>query len=254
YFKFTLYLLLILAVCTSCETEYGDRRNIRKFYFPIADLDDGLVYEYQAVGNDSFPPVYWYYRNIKQKDGLYLVGTAYGADLLPTQLITEAVVDNGMLLEDMYLFANDTLGKQVQVTVNIESGSAFPFLVKDEKGVFLYKVNWSMPDSPDVSTTLIKNRRFVGDTTYMYEGQSHPAVIFSVQELVEQRASGSLELSYEGTEIYAKNIGLVQVSKDIHTGMTQTYALARTYPMSALEAKFRQLTEETEDGQQNNKK
>ncbi|MFK7933470.1 MAG: hypothetical protein AB8G22_08160 [Saprospiraceae bacterium] len=233
-----------MTLLLSCETEHGDQRNIRKFYFPVETLDDGLVYEYESVSNDTFPPVYWYYRNIKQKDDLYLIGTAYGVDLLPSQLVTEAVVSNGMLLEDMYLFVNDTLGGQKQVPVEIQSGSAFPFLVKDSTGVFLYKVKWSMPDSPEISTTLIKNRRFLGDTTYTYAGKEYPAVIFTVKELIEQRAEGSLELEYDGVEIYAKNIGLVYYKKEIQAGFIQEYALAKTYPMTTLEAKFKQLLDD----------
>lgn len=245
YFKITTTVVLILTLLLSCETEHGDQRNIRKFYFPVTELDEGLVYEYRPVNNDTFPPVYWYYRNVKQKEELYLIGTAYdGINLLPTQLVTEAVVSNGMLLEDMYLFANDTLGGQVQVPVEIQSGSAFPFLVKDSTSVFLYKVKWS--DSPDVSTTLIKNRRFLGDTTYLYNGTEYPAVQFSVKELIEQRAEGSLELEYDGIEIYAKDLGLVYYKKEIQSGFTQEYALAKTYPMTTLEAKFKQLLDNDE--------
>ena len=241
YFKITGSLLLILTLLLSCETEYGDQRNIRNFYFPVDELDDGLVYEYQPVNNDTFPPVYWYYRNVRQKGGLYLIGTAYSPELLPVQLVTEAVVSNGMLLEDMYLFANDSLGGQTQIPVEIQAGSAFPFLVKDSTGVFLYKVKWSASDSSAVSTTLIKNRRFLGDTTFVYQGETYPAIQFYVKELIEQRAEGSLELEYDGVEIYAKDIGLVYYKKEIQEGFTQEYALAKTYPMTDLEAKFKQL-------------
>lgn len=253
YFKITASVLLILTLFLSCETEHGDQRNIRKFYFPVTELDDGLVYEYQPLNNDTFPPVYWYYRNAQQKDGLYLVGTAYSPELLPVQLITEAVVSNGMLLEDMYLFVNDSLGGQIQVPVEIQSGSAFPFLVKDSSSVFLYKVKWSLPDSPTVSTTLIKNRRFLGDTTFVYNEEVYPAVQFSVKELIEQRAEGSLEIEYEGVEIYAKDLGLVYYKKEIQAGFTQEYALVKTYPMTDLEAKFKQLLDNDELSERNDK-
>lgn len=248
YFKnpitFLLFLAILVIITTSCKTEHGDKRNIRKFYFPISELDNGLVYEYHPVNNDTFPPVYWYYQNIQQKEDSYLVGTAYDINLLPQQLITEQVVSNGMLLEDMFLYVNDSLGNQQQVAVEIQSGSVFPFLVKDSTGVFLYKVKWSLPDSPDVSTTLIKNRRFLGDTTYNYRGTTYNAVQFSVKELIEQRAEGSLEIQYNGIEIYARDLGLVYYKKEIQQGFTQEYALVKTYPMTVLEEKFKQLLEE----------
>lgn len=242
YFKKIISILLFLAILfSSCKTEHGDQRNIRKFYFPISALDDGLVYEYHAINNDTFPPVYWYYRNVKKGDDVYLVGTAYDVNLLPNQLITEQIVSNGMLLEDMYLYVTDSLGKQKQIAVEIESGSAFPFLVKDSTGVFLYKVKWSLPDSPEVSTTLIKNRRFLGDTTYTYQGVNYDGVQFSVKELIEQRAEGSLEIEYDGIEIYARDLGLVYYKKEIQEGFTQEYALVKTYPMAELEAQFKVL-------------
>lgn len=235
--------LIFVLTFGACKTENNGKRNIRKFYFPIAELNEGLVYEYQSINNDSFPPVYWYYRNAKKENDLFLIGTSYSPRLEPQQLVTEIVLNNGMLTENLFLFYPDTLGKNKQITVNIESGSAFPFLVEENGGIFLYKVSWVDPEDSQVSTTLIKNRRFLGDTTYVYQGQTYDAVIFSVKELIEQRAEGSLEIEYNGQEIYAKDLGLVHYKKEIQGGLAQEYQLVKTYSMKTLEEKFRKTFE-----------
>ena len=53
-------LLLLLILSWRCSTK-NDKRNIRNYYYPVANFMDGKVYEYKAV-NDSLAPFYWYFR------------------------------------------------------------------------------------------------------------------------------------------------------------------------------------------------
>ena len=244
-------LCLILTGFFACSDNDG-KKDIRDFYFPIRQLQDGLVYEYRAVGNDSLPPVYWYYRSFIEEDGVYLTGTYYEYDLIPRQLAKEEMVSNGIIQNELSLFITDSTGRQQPLNSEVLSGTIFPFKVSKEGGIFLYKVQISSPDQPHLVTTLIKNRRYVGDTTYVFNGKKLPAVSFEVKELVEldDKEQGGMEPQWEGTEVYAKNIGLVFYEKQL--GETPlTYALFDRYPMTVLEEKFKELMSSENTYEQN---
>ena len=162
----------------------GNKKNIRDYYFPLKKMKTGLVYEYQPVSGD-LSPVYWYYRTIVNPDGVFFIGTYYEYDLVPLQFVREEMVGNGMLLEEIFLYNRDSTGKQQPVPVEILAGNVFPFELSGPEGIFLYKIRWSPPDDPEATTTLVKNRRYLGDTTIVFEGRPYEAVTFEVRELLE---------------------------------------------------------------------
>ncbi|NJL76219.1 MAG: hypothetical protein HC892_15575 [Saprospiraceae bacterium] len=217
------------------------KEQIQAFYLPLADLTEGIVYEYESVGRDSFPPYYFYFRNASQEENTYLVGTQYDHNFIPQQLTREAQVKNGMLMEEAFIYVTDSMQKQVQLPTTIESGNLFPFEVRDSLGVFLYKISWYNPfDS--TGTTVIRNRRFMGYTNFEWHSELHEAVRFQVREVIITQKEGDLEIELIGEEIYIKNIGLVFTSKKaIGSDFEIGYQLKDRYPMDMLEAKFRQM-------------
>ena len=234
-----VYLLWLVVLVVSCQSD--GQEDIRDYYFPIQQLKDGLVYEYEALEPDSLAPYYWYYRSLIQDDAVYLSGTFYEVDLIPKQQQTELMVSNGILLEDLYLYYADSLNKQQSYTVDIVSGSLFPFKVSAEGGIFLYRIAWPDPQDPTLVTTLIKNRRYVGDTTYVYQGETYPCKVFSVKEQVEIDQEGVLEQQFDGIEFYAKGLGLVYTKKIINPSLQIAYGLVDRYPMTKLEAQFQSI-------------
>lgn len=239
--KLSVFALFLLpAFLLSCSGD-PDYRDIRDYYFPLKDLEEGLVYEYEPVGNDSLAPNYWYYRSFIFKDSVFLTGTYYEYELLPLQFTREELVHNGMLLEEMYLYERDSTGEQLRVPVAVEAGNVFPFMVRDSGGVFLFKVSWSSPLDPGATVRVIKNRRFAGDTTYRYRGAAYDAVTFEVRELFEYDQEGVLEQEYSGIEIYAEDLGLVYYRKDITPDFQLEYRLADRYPMKKLEEQFMRM-------------
>lgn len=233
---------LLFLLAGGCRPDDG-RRDIRDFYFPLKSLTDGLVYEYRPLRYDSLTPVYWYYRSLLLEEGIFLTGTYYEYDLTPQQFIREEMVSNGMLLEDIFLYETDSTGRQQQVAVEVLAGNAFPFAVSDSSGIFLYKVRWQPPSDPGATITLIKNRRFLGDTTLTIGEQKYDCIAFEVRELLEREENGYLEKEFSGLELYAKGVGLVYYKKDIADDLTLEYQLARRYPMTELEDQFRQQLE-----------
>jgi hypothetical protein len=235
--KITFLLLIGLIAWSSC-TQQGD---IRAYYFPMKDLTEGLVYEYRPVEDDSLPVVYWYYRSFVYPDSVFLTGTKYGENLLPEQFTREELVGNGMLTVATYIYELDSLGNQYQAPVDILAGSSYPFEVSEDGGVFLHSLQWRSKVDPAVSFEVVKNRRFGGDTTLVWDGKKQEAIYLNVREAIDQNAEGTLSLESEGQEVYVKNVGLVYFDKEFESGFRVAYRLADRYDMDVLEEKFTEL-------------
>jgi len=217
-------------------------KDVRDYYFPLRELEDGLVYEYQPVHMDSLTPAYWYYRSFIQDDGVFLTGTYYEYNLVPLQLVREELVRNGMLVQDVFLYNEepDSMGQQSRTAVEVLQGSAFPFEVTDSSGVFLYKIRWEPPQDSGAVITLVKNRQYLRDTVVQVMGESREAIMLRVRELLSYDKEGVFEQEYGGREIYAKGLGLVYYDKKIGGSMMLSYALKRRYPMNELEKLYEQ--------------
>ncbi len=236
----SLFLVLFFSACEPGES----MRDIRDYYFPMRELKEGLVYEYRAVNNDSLAPYYWYYRSMQTDSGVYLTGMYYEYDFMPKQFVQEAWVSNGMLLDTLFLYYTDTLDRQQPLAIEIEAGNLFAFRAGPESGVLLYKVKWEDPYKPGVWTTLIKNRQYVSDTTWQWQGKKVDAVVFHLKELFAIDEEGTFEQEYDGMEIYAKGIGLIYTKKQINENFILEYELADRYPMEVLEEKFSRYRQE----------
>lgn len=231
-----VFFVMVLNII-GCQS---DTKNIRSYYFPLKELQEGLVYEYRSVNNDTLLPNYWYYRSFPTDSAVYLTSTYYDpATLAPTQLMREEMVSNGMLVNDLYLFEMDSVGQYKQIQAEIIAGSIFPFEVRDSGGIFLYKTTWQSP-TQQATYTLTKNRRYAGDTTFTYQNQTFDAVIFDVKELIEQEQEGTFEKQYSSVEWYARGLGLVYYRKTITPTLVLEYRLAERYPMEQLEAIFKE--------------
>jgi hypothetical protein len=232
--------LLLLPFLLQCDVD-KKKENIESFYLPIDLLADGVVYEYESVGKDSFPPYYWYFRTVEQAEGTtYLVGTQYDHNLVPQQLTREAKVKNGMLMEEIFIYVPDSTGKQVQLPVSIEAGNVFPFEVTDSLGIFLYKVRWFTP-SDSVTTTVIRNRNFLGFVDYEWQSITYSGLKFGVREIIISQKEGNVEIELEGEEIYLQGIGLVYAAKKaVASNFEMIYRLKDRYEMKKLEEKLHQ--------------
>lgn len=240
-FSILSYFLLAI-VLPACKNDDNGLRNIEAFYYPLSDLQDGKVYEYEPIGNEADPPVYWYYKSMT-KDGVgYLLGTSYGPAFTPDQFVREERVSNGMMLSDFFIYETDAEGKSQRIEAEIEAANVFPFQVKPLGSVLLTSLHWR-PLGDSSSITLVRNRQYDSDTTFSFQGKSIPAVKFNTRELVDQEAEGHLELEFGGTEVYGKNIGLVYFRKDVSGQRRIEYQLKAVYSMADFEAKFKEKLE-----------
>lgn len=205
------------------------------------------MYEYQSVGNQHDPPVYWYYKSMKEGETWYLLGMSYDPEFSPDQFIREERVGNGMLLVDFFTYEKDSTGKKQQVQAKIEAANVFPFEIKQPPGVLLTSFHWqTLADSSTI--TMVRNRQFDGDTAVVFREKKLPAIKFHVLEMVDQEQEGHLELEYRAAEIYAENTGLVYFEKNITDGWRMAYRLADIYDMAAFEEKFKTKLEGNNNG------
>ncbi|MFZ2897259.1 MAG: hypothetical protein WA004_01480 [Saprospiraceae bacterium] len=232
--RFFLGAALMVAAFFGCKTE-----TLEDYYFPLDELREGLVYEYRSAGDTLDPPFYWFYKTIEQEGVTYLTGMYYDANFTPFQFVREERVDNGMLMTDYYLYETDSTGKQIQVPVNIEAGNAFSFGKPNPKTVLFSKISFTSPSAPGMINTLVKNRQYVSDTTYVFGGQTYDALVFYVRELIDIEDQGHTEHEYDGTEIYAKGLGLVYFRKNVSEAFVTEYRLVDRYGMEGLEEKVR---------------
>lgn len=240
-------LFFLFLALTSCRND--GPKDIRNYYFPLRELKEGVVYEYQPVANDSLTPAYWYYRSFFTEEGIFLTKTYYEYELSPLQLSREQLAGNGMLLADIRLYEKDSTGKQHPVSAEVQAGNAFPFEVTDSTGVFLYKIQWRPLADPQAAVTLIKNRRYLKDTVITYNEKERDAVVFDIRELVEYDKEGVFEHQYGGREVYAEGLGLVYYEKKVADGLQWAYRLEKRYPMSELEKQYnRSIQHQTDYG------
>lgn len=226
-------LLGFCVWCISMTQCTVDGWNTRKYYFPLKELEEGKVYAYKNVGNIGPSRVYWYYRSILGSKEVYLTATYYEEQPNPLQLVTEKLVENGMIREELFLFEVDSLGKSQRTKAVIEVGDTFPFYVEEKGGIFLQKQSW-MDRGTGNKMTLIKNRVFDGEVSFNWEGKEIDAVEFEVKELLVDEGDGALELEFKGKEVYAKGMGLVYYEKEIEEGFVMAYRLERIMEMEEL--------------------
>lgn len=231
--------IILSSLLSNCEF-ISKKRNIQDYYFPIDNLTDGKVYEYKSVKSDSIAPFYWYFRASRIGGEIIITSEYFNHDFEIQQLTNEVIVKNGVLLQDLFLYEMDTLtGKQIPNRVTVEVGNVFPFEVTDSTGLFLYKIYWQDIYPPQQKYRLIKNRHFMGNETYTFQGKEVDCVKFFTKELLEVEEVGFQELNYNSVELYAKNIGLIYFRKEIDNNIVQEYELADIFDMNELEERFR---------------
>lgn len=230
-------LLLVFVFLSTCASD-GGKKNIREFYYPLESLTKPMVYEYRAINNDTLGSEYWYFKTHETDTATYFTGNNLNRNFEVGQFSSEEVVQNGTIQKDYVLFSYDSLGQQFQVPAEIEFGNTFPFEVKDSNSVFLQKLKWTFSENPLITTTLIRNRRYIGETKYTFQGKIYECVEFQLKELIDDFNNGHFEKEYGGTELYAKGIGLVYYKKIIDNVILE-YELVDIYPMDKLEQKFK---------------
>jgi hypothetical protein len=231
------FLLAVAAFYViSCKNTSYEGKNIEAYYFPFNLLSEGKIYEYESVGNKHDPPIYWFFKSATQDGKKQITGTSFGPTFQPDQAMREEIVENGVLLRNSCVFEKDSTGNTVPIHMEIVTKNVFPFYVKKLGKVVITEFKWtSIRDTANY--TFVRNRQFESDTTISFDGKNYDAVTFVIRELVDQEQAGHLALEYGGSEVYAKEIGLIYFSKDIQEGWQTKYQLKKIYSLQEFEQK-----------------
>ncbi len=238
-----LYNLLVLSILCffSCKNE----KDISEYYFPVKALREGKVYEYRFVGRPEVMPEYWYHQTLtpdpkaSDKKGDFFTSTLYDINLDISQIVSEEVVSNGMLLDELHLYMRDSTGKTEKVTPTVIYRNVYPFEYQDTTLKYFYKIYYKNPFNPLETNYLTRSRTYKGKTTYTYKGKNYECVEFALEDKLDNEQEGHLETVMYGKELYAKGIGLIYYRKGLNKQFALEYELADIYDMATLEKKLK---------------
>lgn len=211
------FFLCVIGFSLGCNR--STPQSIDRFYYPVNDLNEGLVYHYQTITKDQ-PPIssYWLFKSNIINGEIQFTGQYYDATKTVGQFFRQRIVSTGALLEDYKFYVGrDTSDHVLPIDVEIDYPNAFPFEVYDTIGVYLYKLSFIAPGDSSINT-IIRNRRFVGYESWNHNGKSYPAIKFRLLERIENDNNGVLTIDMKGYEIYAEGIGLVFSKKESMDG------------------------------------
>ena len=226
---FLLWMLVLAGFSlVGCQQSKNNQIPIKSYYYPIHKLDDGMMFVYKYK-NNRMPEFYYHLKTQKLQDSLYLKVTELREDFSVQQKITEQIYPSGSKLIDYQIMDIDSNGQEKGVNLDILSGDSYPFYVENDGGVYIFQAKWIFPSNPALKYTLIRNRRYAGDTTYVFKGQSIPSIVMNVKELVVTELDGHQELEFNKTEIYAKELGLVSSRTILSDSLSLEYQLVDTF-------------------------
>ena len=233
------FLSGLIALFSACS---DGKRDIRDYYFPVAQLREGEVYAYEAVEGDSTERRYCYYRTDPRDSGQFLVSIQFDRYFDTVQVLHEKIVHNGSLARRTSLYERDTAGGLSRpVDALIESENLFPFRVTDSLGVFLFSLRYHPLSDPTASVYLIRNRRYLGDgPEFEFSGKKYQTVRFELSEVVGHDKGGASEIGGTGEEWYAKGLGLVYFKKSFSEGKIRyAFRLREIFPPEELQRRVR---------------
>ena len=234
-----LIFTVFVAIVSCSDTQSND--DIRRFYFPLKELNDGLVYAYEPEGTLNLGAGYWFNRSFISDTSARLVTTHYNDELLPVQINTELLASNGMLLESLRILELDSTGRNVSIDAEIGDRNVFPFIPLSPTSIYETRIQFESILEANTRYFRLKQRQFLGDTTFIFAGEEIPAIKVSIKEVIDQENDGTFTQEVTGMEIYAENMGLVYYEKDFGEGLNMQYRLVDTFPMDTLEQRFERM-------------
>ncbi len=243
--KITTVLLLFAMLAAFALACKGDGyRNIREYYFPALDLQQGLVYGYDLTVNGQTTQDYWYYRAFVRDSGLFLAATNYDNLFQINQISREILDDSGARARNYAVYEQDSATqKAIAAPVTLEAADLFPFRVKDSLGIFLFHLHYSLPSQPAAKFYLIRNRFFLGDgPDFELAGKKYPCIRMGIREAIGNESEGNTEIDGRGEEWYAKGLGLVYYKKQYgkRGELQREYRLKERFSMEELERRSKQ--------------
>jgi hypothetical protein len=222
YLRILFLLIIPVSFFLSCQPNQSENPKLdglKAYYYPVNELEDGLVYVYENTTLNN-QPEYWLHKTVYDEAGnQFLVSSKYNLLFNQTYMIREWIVADGSLIKDYRIFQQDSAtDKSIISTATINQNVRYPFkAVKADS--LAYRFNLDFKILPDTSTEykITIDRRFDKGLKYFWEGDSLDAVQFSCTEyrsMQNNTAGGAWDETSKSVEIYVKGIGLVYKDSD----------------------------------------
>jgi hypothetical protein len=241
----TLFLCLFAIACNQpTPTPTPNSQTLKNYYYPLASLKEGLVYEYV---NDSTqqPDHYWFFKTVEDEAGnWFLVSTRYNSQFAQDQLVREQVFANGTVCQDYRFFTENPTTHQTDVfNAKLIQTTMFAFdLPTKPNEVHRFQIQFDLPSyDPANKENLLMNykitrdRAFAKFDTLIYQDKKLPAAIFNNLDYMAIKDSlkgGAWSIdSSRVSEQYVQNIGLVKLTKQLPSGQISSFKLGKQYTM-----------------------
>ena len=206
YYFSIVFLSTAYLICQSCKSNQTEHI-YDDFYYPKEDQ----VYVYQI---DSFSALeYW---SVSFQKDRYTTDI-YSGEFDFEQTVIEKRLPSGVQVEKLTIYEDKDEERQ-EIPVEIRHGDVFSFRPMASDEVLVYSAAWDQV-SDQTHYDLYRNRRFVKDTSFVYQERNYPAIIYKMKEQIVSRNDGDITLNIDVFEVYAKGLGLVQRSKRLENGL-----------------------------------
>jgi hypothetical protein len=208
----------------SCDERPVEEDDHSAFYLPEDSLDNGgLRYIYRSLIDTSLDREVW--EHIKTSEG-HITSINYDHRQQVVQKQYERFVANGVVIDSLILFFEDSMGNPQTNNVNVLSPHKFPFDARDSSQVYLTHLEWWQPGD-SLHVVLERRRRYLGPTRWEWQGKELRAIVFSTHDKFETEEVGWTSSEWSGDEIYAENIGLVYYRRSISPQLQIVFQLER---------------------------
>jgi hypothetical protein len=220
------YALIILAATLSCREAITEMpTSTRMFYFDALALSGGgKVFAYEPVNDKRYPEEYWHKRFTGDYHANTLYRTLYSPDAEVLQSMAESIDKKGATLIKLELTYPSGDSSRT-LTAKIDAASTFLFGPPDTTVIAKYQIEYREPSDDAVRVILTRERKFVREQTFTFQGKEYPAMRFVVDETLETETEGFTESTWQTTEIYALGLGLVYYRKPINSEFVLEYRL-----------------------------
>lgn len=227
-FRTSLAFAILSLGIISCQINL-DQTKWKEYYFPTDEMEDGLVYIYEVVSQDSIYEDIWFYKSILEDTASYFTAQQYDQDFNVTRFQLYRLTDWGAELERDIAYTTDSMGLAVPHESEVLEVQSFKFGDDKVKASFLSAIRYE--NIEDSGTFLQRStREYLRDTSFMYNDKVYPAILIGVKESTEYDKSERSDVTHT-VEMYAQDFGLVHFVKNNPKKLELNHTLDTIYEM-----------------------
>ncbi|MDQ3015927.1 MAG: hypothetical protein M3R25_04285 [Bacteroidota bacterium] len=217
--QFVIGFILILG---SCKEKGQEESGLAAYYLPYQSFpSEGMTYTYRSR-LDTLNREIW--KHIPSS-GTTITSINYDNNQQVVQKQYERIAGDGVYVDSLTLFFPEP-GRVIEMPVKVVSPRKLPFDAAATPNEWVTQLDWIQPGD-SLHVVLARGRKFAGDTTWMFDGKKHDAIIFNLTDKFETEQVGWTSSEWTGKEIYAKGIGMVYYLRQISPRMKLEFELER---------------------------